>query len=86
MGSLFDGKYSQWGNRFLPITEANLEPSRKSKIKFFCKKTPLKAVNYFRKKPDRRFRLGSKYAAYYLLAKVHRMSTKQSTKSFFCKT
>ena len=23
-----DGKYSQWGNRFLPVTEAYLEPRR----------------------------------------------------------
>ena len=37
MNSLFDGKYSQWGNRFLPITEAYLEPSRKSTMKIFCK-------------------------------------------------
>ena len=37
MGSLFDGKCSQWGNRFLPITEAYLEPSRKSTMKLFCK-------------------------------------------------
>ena len=51
MGSLFDGKYIQWGNRFLPITEAYLEPIRKSTIKLF------------RKKPDLRFRLGSKYAS-----------------------
>ena len=28
MGSLFDGKYGHWDNRFLPITEAYLEPSR----------------------------------------------------------
>ena len=30
MDSLFDGKYSQWGIMFLPITEVYLEPSRKS--------------------------------------------------------
>ena len=30
MDSLFDGKYSQWGNKFLPITEAYLEHSLKS--------------------------------------------------------
>ena len=29
MGSLFDGKYNQWDNRFLPITEEYLEPSWK---------------------------------------------------------
>ena len=59
MESLFDGKYSQWSNRFLPSTEAYLEPSRKSTTKLFL----LKAINYFRKKPDRIFRLGSKYAS-----------------------
>ena len=32
MGSLFDGKYSQRGNRSLPITEAYLEPSPKSSM------------------------------------------------------
>ena len=37
MGSLFDGKYSQWGNRFLPITEAYLEHSQKSTMKIFAK-------------------------------------------------
>ena len=37
MDSLFDGKHSQWGNRFLPITEACLETSRKSTVKLFCK-------------------------------------------------
>ena len=36
--------------------------------------------------PDCKFRLGSKYVSVYLLAKVHRISTKRSTKSFFCKT
>ena len=35
MGSLLDGKYSQRGNRFLPITEAYLEPSQKSKMELF---------------------------------------------------
>ena len=29
MGSLFDGKYSQCCNRFLPITGVYLEPSQK---------------------------------------------------------
>ena len=33
MGSLFVGKYSQWSNRFLPITEAYLEPNQKSTAK-----------------------------------------------------
>ena len=28
MGWLFDGKDSQWGKRFLPVTEAYLEPRR----------------------------------------------------------
>ena len=32
MDSLFDRKYSQWGNMFLLITEAHLEPSQKSTI------------------------------------------------------
>ena len=32
MGSLFDHKYSQWGNRFLFITEPCLKPSEKSAI------------------------------------------------------
>ena len=80
MSSLFDSKYSQWGNRFLPITEAYFEPSRVSTMKLFCKNSwRLKVINYFCKKPDRRFWLGYKY----LLAKVHRISTKRSTKSFF---
>ena len=35
MGSLFNGKYSQWGYRFLPITEAYLEPSQKSRRELF---------------------------------------------------
>ena len=35
MGSSFDGKYSQWGNRSLPILEAYLEPSRKPKEELF---------------------------------------------------
>ena len=35
MGSLLDGKHSQRGNRFLPITEAYLEPSQKSKMQLF---------------------------------------------------
>ena len=30
MNFLFDDKYSQWGNRCLPITGAYLEPSQKS--------------------------------------------------------
>ena len=37
MDSLFDGKCSQRGNTFLFITEAYLEPSRKSTMKLFCK-------------------------------------------------
>ena len=37
MGSLFDGKYSQWSNRFLPITEVYLKPSQISTMEFFCK-------------------------------------------------
>ena len=37
MGSLFDDKYSQWSNRFLPITEVYLEPSQISTMEFFCK-------------------------------------------------
>ena len=37
MGSLFDGKYSQGGKRFLLITEAYLEPSQKSTMGLFCK-------------------------------------------------
>ena len=37
MGSLFDRKYSQWGNRFLLITEAHLEPSRNATMEVFCK-------------------------------------------------
>ena len=37
MGSLFDGKYSQWDNRFLPITEAYLEPNQKSTMQLSCK-------------------------------------------------
>ena len=64
MGSLFDGKHNQWGNMFLPITELYLEPGRKSTMKLFCKNSQRpKAINYFRKKPDCRFRLGSKYAS-----------------------
>ena len=51
MGSLFDDNYSQRCKRFLPITEAYLEPSRKSAMNLFCKKT------------DRRIRLGSKYGS-----------------------
>ena len=38
MGSLFEGKYSQWANTFLPITETYLEPSQKSTMKHICKK------------------------------------------------
>ena len=38
MDSLFDGKYSQWGNKFLPITEPYLRPSRKSLWNLFEKK------------------------------------------------
>ena len=38
MGSWFDGKYSQRGNKYLTIAEAYLESSRKSTIKLFCKK------------------------------------------------
>ena len=37
MGPLFDRKYSQWDNRFLLITEAYLDPSRKSTMELFCK-------------------------------------------------
>ena len=37
MGSLFDGKYSQGGNKVLPIKEVYLEPGRKSTMKLFCK-------------------------------------------------
>ena len=37
MGSLFDGMYTQWGNRFLPITETYLEPSGKYTMKLFYK-------------------------------------------------
>ena len=62
MGSLFRGKYSQWDNSFLPITEAYLEPSRKSTMKRFGKNNwRLKVVNYFRTKPDCIFRLGYEY-------------------------
>ena len=32
MSSLFNGKYSQYGNRFLPIKEAYLEPGPKSSM------------------------------------------------------
>ena len=32
-GSLFDGKYSQGGSRFLPIIEVYLEPSQKFTMK-----------------------------------------------------
>ena len=35
MGSLFDGKYSQWGDSLLPNTRAYLEPSRKSTMRVF---------------------------------------------------
>ena len=38
MGSLFDGKYSQLGNRFLPMTETYLESSQKPTIEFFLRK------------------------------------------------
>ena len=38
LGSLFDRKYSQWDNRFQLVTEAYLEPSRKSKMELFYKK------------------------------------------------
>ena len=48
MGSLFDGKYNQWGNWFLPITEAYLEPSRTSKITLLQKWRNVD--NYFPKK------------------------------------
>ena len=78
MGSLSDVEYNQRGNRFLLITEAYLEPSRKSTMNLFCK---IKTI--FARKPDRRFRLDSDMPLYYLLAKVHRMSRKRSTKSFF---
>ena len=37
MGSLFDRKYSQWGNRFLLTTEAYLEPSWKATMELFYK-------------------------------------------------
>ena len=37
MDSLFDGKDSQWGNKFLPITDVYLKPSRKFTMKLFCK-------------------------------------------------
>ena len=47
MGSLFNGKYSQCGNRFLPIKEAYLEPSPKSSME----------------NPIVDARLGSKYAS-----------------------
>ena len=51
MGPLFDRKYSQRGNRFLLITEAYLDPSRKSTMELFCKNSQrLKTVKYFRKK------------------------------------
>ena len=36
IGSLFYGKYIQWGNKFLPIVEAYLEPSQNF-MKLFCK-------------------------------------------------
>ena len=36
-GPFFDGEYSQRGNRFLTITEAYLEPSRKSTMKLIFK-------------------------------------------------
>ena len=32
MSSSFNGKYSQYGNRFLPIKEAYLEPGPKSSM------------------------------------------------------
>ena len=41
MGSLFDGKYSQCGNRSQPITEAYLEPSPKSSMESSIVDTPL---------------------------------------------
>ena len=37
ISSMFDGKCSQWGNRFIPITKRNLEPNRKCTMKFLCK-------------------------------------------------
>ena len=61
-----------------------LKPSQKSTMKIFYKNSyRLKAVNYCRKKPivDSGWVLNT--PLYYLLAKVHRISTKQSTKSFF---
>ena len=42
MGSLFSGKYSQYGNRFLRIKEAYLEPSPKSSME-----SPIKNVYSF---------------------------------------
>ena len=47
MGSLFDGNYSQCGNRFLPIAGVYLEPSPKFTMKSSIKND----------------RLGSKYTS-----------------------
>ena len=60
MGSLFDdGKYSQWGNRFLPITDAYLEPVLEPTMEFFSDNSQrLNAVNYFRKNLHHRCSIG----------------------------
>ena len=75
-GSLFDGKYSQCGNSFLPITEGYLEPSRKSTMKF-------KPLIIFAKSPFVDSDCVLNTPLYYLLPKVQGMSTNRSTKSFF---
>ena len=59
MGSLFDRKYSQWGNMVLIKTEAYLGPSCKSTMELFRKNSErLKAVNYFCKNLHRRCSTG----------------------------
>ena len=47
--------YMQW------VTEVYSEPSQKSIMKLFCKNS--QQLNYFRKKSNRKFQLGSKYAS-----------------------
>ena len=77
--------YSQWGSRFLPFTETCLEPSRKSTMKCFLQKqlTAKISLTIFAKRPI----VGSDWVLnmplYYLLTKVHRMSTKRIYVVFF---
>ena len=84
MGSLFNGKCSQWSNRFLPVTKAYLKPIRKSAMELFL--LLFFTFNYFRKSLHRRCSTGLNTPLSYLFAKVHKILTSRSTKFFFCET